>query len=325
MGVWGGRGGGGSSPLARGTLTVKVIDGAGVGLIPARAGNTIDTVNSSSSRRAHPRSRGEHSVKGIIADKSTGSSPLARGTPPLGVYRSSGSGLIPARAGNTRCRCVRQCWRWAHPRSRGEHSIKAWGRGGAPGSSPLARGTRAHAVGGGCRLGLIPARAGNTTLLSSFFLGLGAHPRSRGEHSSKAERVGNSLGSSPLARGTRPECLRGRRARLLIPARAGNTPGCTGRGVRRMAHPRSRGEHAPSCGAWSCALGSSPLARGTPPPCLLIPPSRWLIPARAGNTFSLYDARVIGWAHPRSRGEHLEPGLIIIKQSGSSPLARGTH
>ena len=57
------RGGGrGSSPLARGTLIGKVKEGAGRGLIPARAGNTLQVRSFGSAARAHPRSRGEHLV-----------------------------------------------------------------------------------------------------------------------------------------------------------------------------------------------------------------------------------------------------------------------
>jgi len=50
----------GSSPLARGTLIGLRNDNSALGLIPARAGNTIPQHSCHSTERAHPRSRGEH-------------------------------------------------------------------------------------------------------------------------------------------------------------------------------------------------------------------------------------------------------------------------
>ena len=49
-----------------------------------------------------------------------------------------------------------------------------------------------------------------------------------------------------------------------------------------------------------------------------------LIPARAGNTGAPVVAGWFGWAHPRSRGEHTSPLIVISREPGSSPLARGT-
>ena len=50
----------GSSPLTRGKLEAKRIDGAPGGLIPAHAGKTMSALASSMQSRAHPRSRGEN-------------------------------------------------------------------------------------------------------------------------------------------------------------------------------------------------------------------------------------------------------------------------
>ena len=152
----------GSSPLARGTrplVSDKISQG---GLIPARAGNTRRSLHGGRSRRAHPRSRGEHFVLSARLLWRMGSSPLARGTRPLVSDKISQGGLIPARAGNT---------------VTGEVS-----GGGVAGSSPLARGTRGLDLLQSGASGLIPARAGNTeTVLSDNNLSR-AHPRSRGEH-----------------------------------------------------------------------------------------------------------------------------------------------
>ena len=70
----------GSSPLARGTRGSFSLETIGIGLIPARAGNTVNYSFHFTTLWAHPRSRGEHYLNGKEYDLSEGSSPLARGT-----------------------------------------------------------------------------------------------------------------------------------------------------------------------------------------------------------------------------------------------------
>ena len=94
----------GSSPLARGTPTVRAPVFRPAGLIPARAGNTHRGSPGYLSCWAHPRSRGEHVFQAFGEVSEQGSSPLARGTPENLVWATGGEGLIPARAGNT-CTC----------------------------------------------------------------------------------------------------------------------------------------------------------------------------------------------------------------------------
>ena len=214
---------------------------------------------------------------------------------------------------------------WAHPRSRGEHGGFCRFRSFFRGSSPLARGTRRCLLYDQGGEGLIPARAGNTTGISSAEPSLRAHPRSRGEHSSKLPASSTAGGSSPLARGTRLCRLRRRQHRRLIPARAGNTRRPFGqcRGLR--AHPRSRGEHFFFWRLARALEGSSPLARGTPHSPVSSFSRTGLIPARAGNTGVSNLVGAAGGAHPRSRGEHVIAFLMGSTKSGSSPLARGTH
>ena len=112
----------GSSPLARGTHTVVVAEVGGVGLIPARAGNTQNGLGAAKSISAHPRSRGEHPLIMVAA---------------VAWFR-----LIPARAGNTWVRKALPGRGAAHPRSRGEHRCRSSASAGYVGSSPLARGTQ---------------------------------------------------------------------------------------------------------------------------------------------------------------------------------------
>ena len=69
----------GSSPLARGLLA-GLVGGLGIpGIIPARAGFTRGIFAPPVTKRDHPRSRGVYERGRILADRTVGSSPLARG------------------------------------------------------------------------------------------------------------------------------------------------------------------------------------------------------------------------------------------------------
>ena len=176
--------------------------------------------------------------------------------------------------------------------------LVAWG------SSPLARGTRALAPTPTDAKGLIPARAGNTVLRSSSPHRVGAHPRSRGEHTRIVTLHALATGSSPLARGTLVDVVIRCAQAGLIPARAGNTltpPSCSS---PKRAHPRSRGEHDSYGDKVIKGAGSSPLARGTRGGVMRWRDTVGLIPARAGNTPAISSWVSQIWAHPRSRGEH---------------------
>ena len=152
----------GSSPLARGTHLESRLLVMASRLIPARAGNTSFLIFSTSIDWAHPRSRGEHACMRLVEATFLGSSPLARGTPAQFHGATARYGLIPARAGNTSFLAPGFSGVWAHPRSRGEHFDRCTGGVTVPGSSPLARGTRAPLRVRSVPHGLIPARAGNT-------------------------------------------------------------------------------------------------------------------------------------------------------------------
>ena len=174
---------GGSSPLARGLLPCRPNTIFHRGIIPARAGFTVELVLWSNPGEDHPRSRGVYVGCVCFGSSPLGSSPLARGLHRHRGPRMRGNRIIPARAGFT------GCWKGAHrphrdhPRSRGVYQIvKDW----------IAN-----------TLGIIPARAGFTIFNPITERVNGDHPRSRGVYFSapRADRV--TTGSSPLARGLR--------------------------------------------------------------------------------------------------------------------------
>ena len=150
----------GSSPLARGLLQGSRIGVADEGIIPARAGFTIQTA-----------------VMTVVA---WGSSPLARGLPPRGRRKYGRSRIIPARAGFTYGQVVGRQGGRDHPRSRGVYTHTREAASPGNGSSPLARGLQVLHRRRRRGPGIIPARAGFTPTPSSRSSPTGDHPRSRG-------------------------------------------------------------------------------------------------------------------------------------------------
>ena len=130
----------GSSPLTRGAPRPDCEARHQNGLIPAHAGSTLACTLLLLTVRAHPRSRGEHASLYAAIANGTGSSPLTRGARFDSLEDEYDYGLIPAHAGSTRRGRHRRTLWAAHPRSRGEHSVRATLNTVSPGSSPLTRG-----------------------------------------------------------------------------------------------------------------------------------------------------------------------------------------
>ena len=130
----------GSSPLTRGKLRQLVHFFSGNRLIPAHAGKTPFRHPARQARGAHPRSRGENQPCQAPGRPVLGSSPLTRGKLRLTEFTHYSSGLIPAHAGKTHDRHPRLAGRAAHPRSRGENTIREDIPPVDNGSSPLTRG-----------------------------------------------------------------------------------------------------------------------------------------------------------------------------------------
>ena len=171
----------------------------------------------------HPRSRGENAPHAVPVEFGHGSSPLTRGKRQASCVDVLLIGLIPAHAGKTRHTLCPSSSGTAHPRSRGENSNAADRSTPAGGSSPLTRGKLVE----GARLfdvvGLIPAHAGKTPLVSHRAISRPAHPRSRGENPIRSRTLAAASGSSQLTRGKPGAGLELDLRPRLIPAHAGKT------------------------------------------------------------------------------------------------------
>ena len=313
----------GSSPLTRGKFKQRLQHRAPEGLIPAHAGKTVPFPTMASNWRAHPRSRGENYIPWPITVPLMGSSPLTRGKPLSTPRSDSRKRLIPAHAGKTAATPKPAPVCRAHPRSRGENAPNEGYEAKVSGSSPLTRGKHQGRRERRRRVGLIPAHAGKTAGISPNKLVRWAHPRSRGENSAPSTAFARKPGSSPLTRGKLRQAWEQHNYAGLIPAHAGKTVGEGGESLGEGAHPRSRGENAPSSVPSSWYSGSSPLTRGKRVRGRRTRMDTGLIPAHAGKTRGHRPPGRDQRAHPRSRGENTEAAALIFGTTGSSPLTRG--
>ena len=210
-----------------------------------------------------------------------------------------------------------------HPRSRGVYTPALSGEATAAGSSPLARGLPVRMRIFPSPYGIIPARAGFTRPRTAGRPQRGDHPRSRGVYSQSASSNSEETGSSPLARGLRPNrrCKGPRTG--IIPARAGFTPTASRWSCSTRDHPRSRGVYCAEDSQDCDGAGSSPLARGLRAGRPRDARAAGIIPARAGFTRCRSLSESPRSDHPRSRGVYGQPRRRGRPEAGSSPLARG--
>ena len=319
----------GSSPLARGLPPPVGEPCAGDRIIPARAGFTASRTRPGLWGRDHPRSRGVYRTATQAVASSDGSSPLARGLRVRPGRRCGWGGIIPARAGFTSAPVIVIGSPGDHPRSRGVYGSTGQVRAHPLGSSPLARGLPPDSESVWVRHRIIPARAGFTSGRPQPDGTRTDHPRSRGVYRCSSDRPDRPSGSSPLARGLRGRPVLGGLPHGIIPARAGFTVSWLIEPSWLRDHPRSRGVYPCRMSDVETPAGSSPLARGLPPPSpgqpgwtpdhprsrgvYAVPvagcaPGAGIIPARAGFTRRRYDTCTSGPDHPRSRGVYPRGG-----------------
>ena len=167
---------------------------------------------------------------------------------------------------------------------RGVHLERSNKHGRNVGSSPHARGP--HRVFGlyGVAVRIIPACAGSTGDCWDPGLVREDHPRMRGVHPNVLEKLCNTQGSSPHARGPPADFHARYLCTGIIPACAGSTVDNDFYHGSRRDHPRMRGVHPMPMPVPLACQGSSPHARGPLGSC---PAPRFfyrIIPACAGST-----------------------------------------
>ena len=153
-----------------------------------------------------------------------GSPPLARGIPGVQKEKGGAERITPACAGNTKTELHKHWVRQDHPRLRGEYSLLSAACSFVWGSPPLARGIPRHDFIINALVGITPACAGNTPLMSSVRTAPRDHPRLRGEYFCRLPHFTIIIGSPPLARGIRICLIIPQSSPRITPACAGNTP-----------------------------------------------------------------------------------------------------
>ncbi len=150
----------GLSPHARGNPSTVNGVPAGIGPIPACAGEPFLGTWDVPHTRAYPRMRGGTLPEYWLSGLSTGLSPHARGNQSWPVPLPAWPGPIPACAGEPPRPCGLQSKAWAYPRMRGGTGVGSSTSAERSGLSPHARGNHCPSDRQDAHQGPIPACAG---------------------------------------------------------------------------------------------------------------------------------------------------------------------
>ena len=274
----------GLSPRTRGRLDHRVqrirVDGS----IPANAGETCRCQRSSASSRVYPRERGGDGPILPQALGVEGLSPRTRGRPVATRRTGTGTGSIPANAGET-SRSLRERTRWrVYPRERGGDSSSSVGSNSVLGLSPRTRGRRLRPLAGRQAPGSIPANAGETRTMPVITSMPRVYPRERGGDLAASAFCFAAAGLSPRTRG-RPGAAEQAHSRAgSIPANAGETGTCPAQCRGGRVYPRERGGDVLRVAAAGAKWGLSPRTRGRREGAGRIHARLGSIPANAGET-----------------------------------------
>ena len=313
----------GSSPRMRGKQLPIAKMLAHVRIIPAHAGQTVGMVVFPRAQSDHPRACGANGPFITVSTQIFGSSPRMRGKRRAVQGLPGGGRIIPAHAGQTSSSPSICQQRPDHPRACGANQAAGLNAGILGGSSPRMRGKhRVHRVRGrGIRI--IPAHAGQTTVIGTKAHPFADHPRACGANLASRRFHHGLSGSSPRMRGKPARGLSRKGRPRIIPAHAGQTTWRSCAASNPADHPRACGANFQALPGKIGGFGSSPRMRGK----LLAPHVERLtgriIPAHAGQT-PARSRRCRPWPdHPRACGANAGNGMNSDIAAGSSPRMRG--
>ena len=229
---------------------------------------------------------------------------------------------IPARAGETSCRCAWSIRPQVHPRACGGNTYATGISVSQQGPSPRVRGKPVGVLFWRCCSGPSPRVRGNFMTNGVWVGSTGPSPRVRGK---QFQIVGRSVqhGSIPRVREKPWWHTHRLRGRGSIPARAGET-NVAGSSVPTLrVHPRACGGNGRRVAPSMASRGPSPRVRGKrhlQPLGDLWPRS---IPARAGETRTPKPKHSATRVHPRACGGNVDIPLTNMRIMGPSPRVRG--
>ena len=192
----------GLSPPTRGNRTLRALNPAWQGSIPAHAGEPDSGTGIARPNRVYPRPRGGTPEAGRGAGESGGLSPPTRGNPPKLGSSPNAHRSIPAHAGEPPPRPDSKCRPRVYPRPRGGTVAGMQGSGKTEGLSPPTRGNRGSVPLGAGGSGSIPAHAGEPGGETSPASGHRVYPRPRGGTSCQGD-----FGERPLSRREIPSAV----------------------------------------------------------------------------------------------------------------------
>ena len=194
----------GLSPRVRGNLFFAVLPSAGVGSIPACAGEPLLHTAAIIQLRVYPRVCGGTNSTWWAPFARYGLSPRVRGNPAIFTSSWPSRGSIPACAGEPRSTTDHLRNSTVYPRVCGGTSCAA--ATGRPlwGLSPRVRGNHQRPSLETPKWRSIPACAGEPTVRASIMAALRVYPRVCGGTSGGAAASVSAKGLSPRVRGNRP-------------------------------------------------------------------------------------------------------------------------
>ena len=219
----------GSPPQVRGKLEPLCAVISVRGITPAGAGKTSISVRTNAFAEDHPRRCGENRKSVSQTALGWGSPPQVRGKPRTYLYCSSVTGITPAGAGKTKATLNERFVNQDHPRRCGENQIPNRHTLQTTGSPPQVRGKLDVLHFFFTVLGITPAGAGKTCIISWRNNPLRDHPRRCGENPPHVRHQPFAKGSPPQVRGKQGHRYRAVDAQRITPAGAGKTALPTGR------------------------------------------------------------------------------------------------
>ena len=253
-------------------------------ITPAHAGKRHTSCPSPHPREDHPRPCGEKQSMHSASRLSGGSPPPMRGK---GGQLFQGDGVIgitPAHAGKRSSSSRTTYASWDHPRPCGEKILVTSIDSNGIGSPPPMRGKDPLTVLYFAFIGITPAHAGKSFLLSARRMARMDHPRPCGEKLLAIRFYLLAQGSPPPMRGKarRASCVQA--AAGITPAHAGKSLYEAALEVLRKDHPRPCGEKDKVCRSEISHSGSPPPMRGKGAQTHCACQSNRITPAHAGKS-----------------------------------------
>ena len=256
------QGHGGSPPRMRGKGRRNGRAFPGNGITPAYAGKSGHAINPNVCGQDHPRVCGEKSPFSLFRPPHLGSPPRMRGKVVHFFGAHLPDGITPAYAGKSSQTAEHPSIMQDHPRVCGEKSSPTSSHRKGQGSPPRMRGKALAPAPTIDIIGITPAYAGKSRILSSFPTRFWDHPRVCGEKEICRKTQNIVPGSPPRMRGKAPYRPQRSPRPGITPAYAGKREMRSNGLTEGRDHPRVCGEKPAWKLVWNGLLGSPPRMRG---------------------------------------------------------------